>query len=145
MPCLSKPLQQVHSPWPCRPWMARLALSSPTKAIACLQGCSNRAQIALQRLVIRDSRFGQNERLGDSAIQRFGDSIIPRVRGCQPDRAWPGWPGAGHNAGATPHRLHRLSIFIVLSKHIELVGIADGCRHFAVQVNINKFLSRFRA
>ena len=38
----------------------------------------------------RNSRFGQNERLSDSAIRRFGDSVIPRIRGCQPDRAGPG-------------------------------------------------------
>ena len=34
----------------------------------CEQGCPNRAESRG-----RDSRFGQNERLGDSAIRRFGN------------------------------------------------------------------------
>ena len=38
----------------------------------------------------RDSRFDQNERLGDSAIRRFGDCVIPSITGCRSDRAVPG-------------------------------------------------------
>ena len=65
-------------------------------------------RIARQRLAIRDSV--KMSASAASAIRRYGDSVIPRIRGCQPDRA-------GHNAGATQHKRHRLHIFIIPSKH----------------------------
>ena len=46
---------------------------------------SESRRIARQRLAIRDS-----VKMSASAIRRFGDSVIPRIRGCQPDRARPG-------------------------------------------------------
>ena len=49
-------------------------------------GLSESRRIARQRLAIRDS-----VKMSDSAIRRFGDSVIPRISGCQPDRAGPGW------------------------------------------------------
>ena len=55
-------------------------------------GLSESRRIARQHLAIRDS-----VEMSASAIRRFGDSVIPRIRGCQPDRAGPG-------AGATPHK-----------------------------------------
>ena len=42
-------------------------------------------RIARQRLAIRDS-----VKMSASAIWQFGDSVIPRIKGCQPDLAWPG-------------------------------------------------------
>ena len=48
-------------------------------------GLSESRRIARQRLAIRDS-----VKMSASAIRRFGDSVIPRIRGCQPDRAGPG-------------------------------------------------------
>ena len=53
----------------------------------------------------RDSRFGQNERLGDS--------VIPRIRGCQPDRAGPGRAQRrSYTAQATQAtHLHQILVF----------------------------------
>ena len=48
-------------------------------------GLSESRQIARQRLAIRDS-----VKISALAIRRFGDSVIPRIKGCQPDRAGPG-------------------------------------------------------
>ena len=47
---------------------------------------------------------------------------------------------AVHNTG-----VWQLHIFIIPSKDpsLELVSINDSCHHFAVQVNMNKFLSSF--
>ena len=39
-----------------------------------------------ERLAIRDS-----VKMSALAIQRFCDWVIPRISGCQPDRAGPGW------------------------------------------------------
>ena len=86
-------------------------------------------RIALRRLAIRDS-----VKMRASAIWRFGDSVTPRIRGRAQRRSY-----AAQSTQAT--HLH----YPTPSKHLELVGIADSCRHFAVQVNINKFLSCFRA
>ena len=46
---------------------------------------SESRRIARQRLAIRDS-----VKMSASTIRRFGDSVIPRISGCQPDRAGPG-------------------------------------------------------
>ena len=51
----------------------------------CPPGLSESRRIARQRLAIRDS-----VKISASAIRRFGDSVIPRIKGCQPDRAGPG-------------------------------------------------------
>ena len=67
------------------------------------RGCPNRAESRGSAL-----QFGQNERLGDSAIRRF------RISGCQPDRKGPGW---------AQRRSYAAHIFIVPSKHLELVGM----------------------
>ena len=51
----------------------------------CQAGLSESRRIARQRLAIRDS-----VKISASAIRRFGDSVIPRIRGCQSDLAGPG-------------------------------------------------------
>ena len=97
-------------------------------------------RVGQQRLPIRDS-----VKKSTSAILQFCYSVIPMIAGCQPDLAGPG-PGrrqAEHNAGATQHKRYRLHIFIIPSKHLELICIADSCSYFAVGVNINKILSCF--
>ena len=77
-------------------------------------------RIARTRLAFR--RFGK---MSSSAIRRFGDLVIPRDQSVSiwPDRA----QRCCDNAGVT-----RLHIFIIPSKDVELVGIADSCRSYAV-------------
>ena len=67
----------------------------------CGQGCPNRAESrgSASRFAIRSKR----------APRRFGDSAIRRFLGLEGiDLTGPGQ--AGHNAGATPHKRHRLHI-----------------------------------
>ena len=63
-------------------------------------GLSESRRIARQRLAIRDS-----VKMSASAIRRFGDSVIPRIRGCQLDLAGPGqaqrWSYAAQATQAT--------------------------------------------
>ena len=53
-------------------------------------GLSESRRIERQRLAIRDS-----VKMSSLAIRRFGDSVIPRISGCQPDRV-------GARQGTTP-------------------------------------------
>ena len=74
------------------PWLIHRA--DTQGKLCCLQlplcslppGLSESRRIARQSLAIRDS-----VKMSASAIRWFGDSVIPRIRGCQPDRAEPGW------------------------------------------------------
>ena len=74
------------------------------------QGCLNCAKL-LQRLAICNW-----VQMSSSAIWLFGaDLEIPRLRGAGIGH-WQAW----HKAGATQHKLH---IFIIPSKHLELVSM----------------------
>ena len=56
---------------------SELRVQAPNRARprACRLGAARVVRIAPNRAAApRDSRFGQNERLGDSAIRRFGNS-----------------------------------------------------------------------
>ena len=66
------------------------------------------------RLAIRDL-----VKMSASAIRRLGDSAIPRIRGCQPDRAWPGQ--AQRRSYATQATKVTVRIFMIPSQHFELI------------------------
>ena len=72
-----------YGPKPALPRQTQPCTTRP--ALSPFPGLSESRRIARQRLAIRDS-----VKMSASAIRRFGDSVIPRIRGCQSDRAGPG-------------------------------------------------------